>query len=833
MTLERWREILVRPNPRPLDLLLVACPPWDISSPPLNLAFLTGFMNGHGIASGAWDVNIQLHQELADTDLARLWNHNDLTFSDPQTTKIFFDLAPGLLDAIAEQVIDSEAKYIGCSIHSRNFAFAERLAAKVREMDPSRVFIYGGPHTTFLNVTDDLKHLHADAYVLGEGEDTMLEALRMHRETGKFEPIPGLAVPIDEGLGLKPFTPRAPNSKLSEMPFSDFDDFDIDAYEGTEGIPTLPFLFSRACVRRCAFCSEYLMFSQFRVRTPEHAVAEIERLVKRYQVTQFRFNDLLCNGDLDVLSRFCDLLIEKDLGIEWRSNAIIHSGMSLKLFMKMSDAGCRSLIFGLESGSDRVLEQMDKRYTASEAQQTIRRCAEAGINVVVHIIVGFPGEGEAEFVETLKFILRNAGSIYKVSNLSPLFFPIGTEVEREAERFGIVHGEGFDSWYTKDGVGPVERAARLHRVWSILEELELGPIKPPSMALPDLITLHIERLEPGMLSRMQRSGTGFLRLDLASGSDAVLSRMEKTHTSADASLALDDLADAEIGVAVRFLVGHSGETDEEFAATLDFLIANRDLIGEIEMIAAHGESSDVPVEVQETRLQILAEAADELELPIGELLRPWEEKIPVESELDWRFEQGCFAIVVGDEQVLAEPDIYWDWDTGGKRYFSDEVRWENKDGSLVCRTGDLTWELQAEIVNGKLEISFFASTAGEVTLDRMKVNLILPPAFESWAVAEQNGQFPYPESPGPEWDVLGPRDDNGNLPFSKDFHFPPGVPMRLEGTAAPSINWSVSGEGFVPVLQARCSGGSNAGYFSQTLPSIIFHRKMICKISLF
>jgi hypothetical protein len=209
-----------------------------------------------------------------------------------------------------------------------------------------------------------------------------------------------------------------------------------------------------------------------------------------YAVSNFEFNDLLCNGNLKQLENICDLILEKNLEIRWSSYAAINAGMSLDLCRKMFAAGCRGLCYGLESGSDTILKKMNKKYTAQNAETVIRNTFKSGIHTGINIIIGFPGETEPEFRETCDFVRRNVEYIDEVTNVSTCFimpesdlgknltqygvcFPANTECDPNCKsRYDDAGGDG-SSYYALPDNTPLKRAQRLRTFLSLLSRLNV------------------------------------------------------------------------------------------------------------------------------------------------------------------------------------------------------------------------------------------------------------------------------------------------------------------------------------------------------------------------
>ncbi|OGT97627.1 MAG: hypothetical protein A2X80_03290 [Geobacteraceae bacterium GWB2_52_12] len=136
----------------------------------------------------------------------------------------------------------------------------------------------------------------------------------------------------------------------------------------------------------------------------------------------------------------------------------------------MKRAGCHTLIYGVESGSDHVLKKMGKGYASDQAQEVIKLTYEAGICVNINIIVGFPGETDDDFNETLKFIVKNKKYINEVTNVSGCtLFPLA-DMGKNRQKYEISWEEHTDPMLFKDSNG-IGRNERNNRVEVMIEEI--------------------------------------------------------------------------------------------------------------------------------------------------------------------------------------------------------------------------------------------------------------------------------------------------------------------------------------------------------------------------
>ena len=200
----------------------------------------------------------------------------------------------------------------------------------------------------------------------------------------------------------------------------------------------------------------------------------------------------------------CDLIIEKKLPVRWGGMARVRPQMDREFLEKAYKAGCRALLFGVESGSQRVKDHMKKNVKIEVEERVIRDCTEVGIHVGAFVLVGYVTESEEDFQATLDFIGRNhryLGSVYPGMGLN--IFP-GSELYDRREELGVVLPEehGID-WYTKDGKNTLPiRAERQKRLEDFLSKLP--PKTTPAAKTSPVPKPHSQSLLRRSLNRIQR-----------------------------------------------------------------------------------------------------------------------------------------------------------------------------------------------------------------------------------------------------------------------------------------------------------------------------------------
>lgn len=195
------------------------------------------------------------------------------------------------------------------------------------------------------------------------------------------------------------------------------------------------------------------------------------QLERHEDIRFFTFNDHAINANMGSLIRFCELVLEakskaeipQDLG--WRGAARIRPELTFELLRKMKGSGCVELEYGIESGSQRVLDKMKKRVDIKIAERVIRDTFRAGISVRANFMFGFPGETEEDFQETLDFLKRNK-EVFDQLHASETFCHIdpGTYIVNHLEEFDVSQTSFHPLyWESKDGKNIYTERLRRHQ----------------------------------------------------------------------------------------------------------------------------------------------------------------------------------------------------------------------------------------------------------------------------------------------------------------------------------------------------------------------------------
>lgn len=420
----------------PCDIILVMPPPWGVDAPPLGLACLYTYLKDKGLKPKVFDFNIHLYNHAPERHHS-LWEMSNANYwTNDESFDFLKSLFSERIDFCVKQVIDSGAKVAGFSVlNTPQGKITAEIIKRVKTIDPSIKIILGGTSVSVneqrLFFEHNINHL-IEAYVIAEGEEALYEILQATRSLRGLEGIQGVMVFKN---GKQIYKPRILKENLDDLLFPVFEGFDLGSY--VNKAKSLIMEWSRGCVGSCAFCAFKSVSSKFRARSPESVVKAIEYYKEKYQTEHFGLVDSAVNGDMQNLEKICDLLIKSNCNAKFSGLAMPRKGMNEGLLEKMKKAGFLRLEYGVESGSDKVLKAMRKIFSPEDSEKALEETHKAGIQSVIYLMVGFPGEGEDEFAKTCDFVKRNARYIDHVRSINPLYLMAGSPIYKDLKDYGI------------------------------------------------------------------------------------------------------------------------------------------------------------------------------------------------------------------------------------------------------------------------------------------------------------------------------------------------------------------------------------------------------------
>ncbi|MEW5946889.1 MAG: radical SAM protein, partial [bacterium] len=293
-----------------------------------------------------------------------------------------------------------------------------------------------------------------DVVCIGEGEATCSGVLRALSGGGGLDGVDGIWF-RDGGGGIVRTPPRAPARDLDALPHPAWELFPMDVYvrnpigavnvnkwidggrRGDVQKNSMNLTPSRGCVYKCTFCYHDFMGFGYRYRSPENIVEEMKLIKDRYGVEYFHFTDDCFVTSRRHVMRFCDLLLRENPGIEWGCAGRVNL-MTEELIARMREAGCVLIGYGIESGSQKILDSIKKRVSVEKAKEAVRLTQKYMGWADCSFIVGLPGETKDTIRETVDFCKELALTPEVIFFATP--YP-GTELYDLALKTGKIRDE--------------------------------------------------------------------------------------------------------------------------------------------------------------------------------------------------------------------------------------------------------------------------------------------------------------------------------------------------------------------------------------------------------
>jgi radical SAM superfamily enzyme YgiQ (UPF0313 family) len=439
-------------------ILLTLMPFWSPLTPPLGIACLKSFLEKNGYDVMTVDINIEpdLHDfhngylsalkkcipeekqgnfymvgyDVFMNQLMAHINYNDLksyieliriliynnffiNVDDDQINtlieivKDFYSTLESFLEALLKK---EQPSIFGVSVYNSTLAPSLFSFRFVKERYPDIITIMGGgifaDQLSFDSLNLQLfvnKTPYIDKIIIGEGEILFLKFLR-----GELPPDQKVYTIQDNNKQLMDLT-------TAEIP--DFSDFENNSY------PLLASYISRSCPFQCSFCSETVQWGNYRKKDVKQAVDELIDLYRKYNRQLFLLGDSLINPIVNELSTE---LINRDISIYWDAYLRVDKNVcDIENTILWRNGGFYRARLGIESGSQKVLDLMNKKISIEEIKLSITSLAYAGIKTTTYWVLGHPGETEEDFQKTLNLVEELKDSIYEADWHPFFYYPTG------------------------------------------------------------------------------------------------------------------------------------------------------------------------------------------------------------------------------------------------------------------------------------------------------------------------------------------------------------------------------------------------------------------------
>jgi anaerobic magnesium-protoporphyrin IX monomethyl ester cyclase len=354
--------------------------------------------------------------------------------------------SPDFENAILREVPD--ALCLGISVLTGPMiGSAVRIAKKVKKTFPDLPVILGGWHPSLVP-EQTLKPDFVDAVVRGQGELTLLELVQRLAEGQNWQGVKGLSFKDDAGMHHEPDRPVA---NINDLPAPAYHLGNFDVYAAASGVRQLGYASSVGCPYACNYCTDMVFYKRrFNAYRADRVVDDLVELVSRYRIDEVALLDSNFLVDIKRALAIARGLVASGVRFRWDFQA------STDFLWKVSDddvrllgeSGVSHMGFGTESASQDVLKLMNKHHQRVEQMvETARKAELAGIHVTFNVILGYPGETEADRQQTFCIMSDIARQYWNVSFSPNIFTPYpGIPIWPQLKELGLREPQTLEEW---------------------------------------------------------------------------------------------------------------------------------------------------------------------------------------------------------------------------------------------------------------------------------------------------------------------------------------------------------------------------------------------------
>lgn len=316
-----------------------------------------------------------------------------------------------------------------------------RLAELIKKIDSAIGIVVGGPHPSALP-KDVLAESRIDCAVTGEGDFIFRSIV----ENGISAATPNIAYKKD-GKVIVSEKQDDFIGDLDTLPFPAYELFDIKKYRqpliSSRTAPVGYLETSRGCYGRCIFCNKNIHGHRMRMKSPDRVIEEIKRMLS-LGFKEIHIIDDIFTANMKRAYEICDKIIKNKLNFPWYPRGGIRvDRVSPELLRIMKKAGCYRIPFGVESGSQRLIDVVKKDISLEEAERAVAMAKKEGLETECYFMLGLPTETEDDIKKTIDFSIKLDPDYAKFAITIPL---PGTKMFEEMQARGQIKTRDWDKY---------------------------------------------------------------------------------------------------------------------------------------------------------------------------------------------------------------------------------------------------------------------------------------------------------------------------------------------------------------------------------------------------
>lgn len=431
---------------------LIALPKQDLIRPPGAMAILAAACEEHDIDYDVYDFNLWLYENTEESTWEQIdtnWNSVDPFAIESDFYKTFLFK----LDLYINHVLQPTTGLLSISVFSDESACcAIELITRLNQLPQRKNFkiLIGGTgiraklarYNGKDMCTALLEQGQIDYYIFGEGEITFRKILvgdTVYPGINNFD-----AVQIDD---------------LNQFPFPSYTKINPSRYKFV-GQPEIIVTGSRGCVRKCTYCDVAKYWPKYRYRSGKNIADELYHYYKTLGITSFEFSDSLINGSLKTFKEMNSTLIEyqsqdPNFKIKYKGQYICRDADAFKEqdYKDMKQAGCDYLYVGVESFSDKVRNDMLKKFNNVDLDMHLRMCGKYGIKNSFLMLIGYPTETLEDHQKNLD-MLKTYQKYAQSGVISMIVFGWTAGILEDTPLFHMI--DDLNISFDKDGNNPFD-----------------------------------------------------------------------------------------------------------------------------------------------------------------------------------------------------------------------------------------------------------------------------------------------------------------------------------------------------------------------------------------
>jgi len=355
------------------------------------------------------------------------------------------------------------------------------VAKMAKKINKDVKVVMGGPHVTFVPEKTFKECSCVDFIVRGEGEITFKELIDTLEKNEDPSNILGLSINLGDKVKNNP--PRPLIKDIDTIPMASYDLLPMEKYQAG-GVRFGTVMTSRGCPFNCVFCSSSLQFGKrWRGHSDSRVIEELKHLHEKYKIREIEFLDDTFTLNRPRVIRIAKRIIEEGLNLSWSASSRVDI-FTEEVAQAMKKAGCHTIYFGMESGSQKTLDFIGKGITPKQSISAVKKAKNHDLHALGSFVIGFPEETKEDIKKTIKFS-KNVGIDFAQFTIATPY--PGTRLWKYAISKNLIQTFNWRKYTTLDPVMKLKNFTS-QQIIKLFQKAYISFYLRPSYLIKDLIS---------------------------------------------------------------------------------------------------------------------------------------------------------------------------------------------------------------------------------------------------------------------------------------------------------------------------------------------------------